>query len=88
MKTYCIDVNNLILIRNISGLTQKQFADRTGYSSGYIQAMEKGKYPVNEKFIKNLYIAVIGQNFFQENLKGLLHEIEMITEENTKAGEL
>lgn len=88
MKTYCIDVNNLILIRNISGLTQKQFAEKTGYCSGYIQAMEKGKYPVNEKFIKNLYVAVISQNFFQDNLKGLLQEIEMITEENSKAGEL
>ena len=50
--------------------------------------MEKGKYPVNEKFIKNLYMAVISQSFFQENLKGLLQEIEMITEENSKAGEL
>jgi transcriptional regulator with XRE-family HTH domain len=84
VKTYCIDVNNLILIRNISGLTQKQFAEKTGYCSGYIQAMEKGKYPVNEKFIKNLYMAVISQNFFQDNLRGLLDEIEIITEESRR----
>jgi len=84
LKTYCIDVNNLILIRNISGLTQKQFAEKTGYCSGYIQAMEKGKYPVNEKFIKNLYMAVISQNFFQDNLRGLLDEIEIITEESRR----
>ena len=41
-------------IRKRKKMTQKEFAQKLGYSEAYIQKLEQGKKPISEEFAKNL----------------------------------
>ena len=41
-------------IRKRKQMTQKEFAERLGYSESYIQKLERGEKPISEEFANNL----------------------------------
>lgn len=58
-----MDKKDLLAVRSLLGLTQKELAQRVGYSYSYIKMVESGRAPVTIQFVERVYKEVLNDEY-------------------------